>query len=344
MKRGQGDDHVEASTLSLFTKRQRNDAKATLRSLSDEITKKFDGLRAECVNTLESKRRWVNELDACTKKAYPGSRLVLVGSSMNMFGLKNSDCDLTLMISGNYGFSATAALSKIEKILPKPRFHATLISGAKVPVLKIKDRDTSLEGDINVNCHRNIRHSYLFRCYALLDDRIQPLGLIIKLWAKKAGIINQRDHKLSGFSLLVLYFYYLQVGCTPPVVPLLQSKYPEHFSESIPVSTIADNLNTEHQPEVIKNFVSQNKQKLGELFLGFFRFYSSFDWSKVISIRRSSAYVSNRRPHMLIEDPYEPGGNSARGIYESYGFLEIKRAFSSALKKLQDDLSLDNLV
>ena len=64
----------------------------------------------------------------------------------------------------------------------------------------------------------------------------------------------------------------------------------------------------------------------------------------MISIRRSNAYVSNRRPHMKIEDPYELGGNSARGIYEWYGFWEIKKAFSKALEKLEDDLSLENLL
>lgn len=77
-------------------------------------------------------------------------------------------------------------------------FCIQLVSRAKVPVLKLKDNETSLEGDINVNSHRNIFHAYLFRCYVHLDSRVQPLGLVIKLWAKKAGIINQRDHKLSG--------------------------------------------------------------------------------------------------------------------------------------------------
>ena len=70
--------------------------------------------------------------------------------------------------------------------------------GAKVPILKIKDKENSLEADINSECERNIRHTYLVRCYALLDPRVQPLGLIVKQWAKNAGIINQRDHKLSG--------------------------------------------------------------------------------------------------------------------------------------------------
>ena len=141
-----------------------------------------------------------------------------------------------------------------------------------------------------------------------------------------------------------MYIYYLQVGCSPPVVPLLQSKYPEYFNETVPISTIIDRLKTDHRPEELKGLVSENNQSLGELFIGFFRFYSSFDWKKVISIRRSNATVSNRRTHILIEDPYESCGNSARGIYQSNGFNEIKRAFSEASRKLEDDLSLDNIL
>lgn len=325
-------------------KRRRDDAKVTLDSLSEEITQKFDDLQTQCIKSRDSKLRWVNELDTIVKKVYPGSFLVMVGSSMNMFGLKNSDCDLTLMISDSM-FTSVSALCKIEKLLPKPRFHTTIIAAAKVPVLKLEDSETSLEGDINVNCHRNIRHTYLLRCYVLLDRRVQPLGLIIKLWAKKVGIINQRDHKLSGFALLVLYIYYLQVGCSPSVVPLLQSKYPEHFDETIPISIVIDRLKTDSRPAELKNFISRNKQNLGELFVGFFRFYSRFDWNKVISIRRPNASVSNRRPYMRIEDPYELCGNSARGVYQLHAFYEIKKEFSDALRKLEDnDLSLDNLL
>ena len=77
--------------------------------------------------------------------------------------------------------------------------------GAKVPILKLKDKENFLEADINSECVRNIRHTYLLRCYALLDPRVQPLGLVIKLWAKKAGIINQRDHKLSGKMRSLVY-------------------------------------------------------------------------------------------------------------------------------------------
>ena len=107
-------------------KRRREDAKGTFSSLSEEITRKFNDLQTDCETTLDSKRRWINELEGIVEKAYPDSSLVLVGSSMNMFGFKDSDCDLTLKLSGSI-FASYNALPKIEKLLPKPRFKTEVM-------------------------------------------------------------------------------------------------------------------------------------------------------------------------------------------------------------------------
>ena len=149
----------------------------------------------------------------------------------------------------------------------------------------------------------------------------------------------------SGFTLLLLYIYYLQTGCSPPVVPLLQEKYPSLFSDGLQISTLINKLKSKELPDELKNFQSSNKQNLGELLVGFFRFYADFDWGcKVVSIRRSNAYVSNRRPHMKIEDPYDIGGNCARGIYERLPFMQIKQAFANAMRKIEDDMDLDSVL
>lgn len=64
----------------------------------------------------------------------------------------------------------------------------------------------------------------------------------------------------------------------------------------------------------------------------------------MVSISRSNAYVSNNRPRMKIEDPYEMGGNCARGIYESYSFMQIKNAFTKSLRKIEDSMDLDSVL
>ncbi|XP_028414747.1 poly(A) RNA polymerase GLD2-B-like [Dendronephthya gigantea] len=312
------------------------------RSLSEDITRRFEAIQEEKKENDGLKKAWVDELQSIARQKYPNAELVLTGSSGNMFGFKTSDCDLTLISADRFGCSA---LDNIDKLLPRSRYNTQLVRGAKVPVLKIKDRRSLFEADINNERVPNIRHTYLFRCYALLDPRVLPLGLVIKLWAKNAGIINQRDHKLSGFTLLVLYINYLQKGCSPPVVPSLQTDYPSLFSATLQPSVIIDCLKTKELPEELKHFKSFNKQSLGELFVGFFRFYASFNWSsRVVSISRSDGYVTNNRPRMKIEDPYEPGANSARGIYESYAFSQITNAFSNALRKLDGGMGLESVL
>ncbi|XP_028414758.1 poly(A) RNA polymerase GLD2-like [Dendronephthya gigantea] len=316
--------------------------KGTNSSLSDEITRKFERVREENEEKYRLKKAWIDELQSIARQKYPNAELILTGSSGNMFGFKTSDCDLTLISGERFAYSA---LDNIEKLLPKSKFTTELVRGAKVPVLKIKDKGNSFEADINSECVRNIRHTYLFRCYALLDPRVLPLGLVIKLWAKNAGIINQRDHKLSGFTLLVLYINYLQKGCSPPVVPSLQTDYPLLFAGIVEISQIIEKLKTKELPEKLRDFKSSNKQNLGELLVGFFRFYEKFQWSsEVVSISRNNAYVSNNRPRMKIEDPYERCGNCARGIYEFRQFVQIKDSFGRALRKIEDSMDLDSVL
>ena len=64
----------------------------------------------------------------------------------------------------------------------------------------------------------------------------------------------------------------------------------------------------------------------------------------MVSISRSNGYVTNNRPRMKIEDPYESGANSARGIYESYAFSQITNAFSDALRKLDSGMGLESVL
>ncbi len=64
----------------------------------------------------------------------------------------------------------------------------------------------------------------------------------------------------------------------------------------------------------------------------------------MVSISRSSGYVSNNRPRMKIEDPYDMCGNCARGIYEWSSFSQITRAFTNALRKIEDSMDLDRIL
>ena len=92
-------------------------------SLSEEITQKFESLQREKEENEALKRTWTEELQSIARKKYPEAKLVLTGSSANMFGFKNSDCDLTLISGGRFVYSA---LENIQKLLPTSKFTTTV--------------------------------------------------------------------------------------------------------------------------------------------------------------------------------------------------------------------------
>lgn len=156
---------------------------------------------------------------------------------------------------------------------------------------------------------------------------------------------------ILGFAVILLVLFYLQKGCVIPVIPSLQESFPRHFSTTLQVYSLADNLrhsDKETVPFDVTAYRSRNRQTLGELFIGFFKFYSTFSWEKVISVRRGD-YVPMgyggtwRKPHIRIEDPYELG-NVTKAVYEYGTSNSIKQAFKSALAKLETDPSLASIM
>jgi poly(A) RNA polymerase GLD2 len=113
------------------------------------------------------------------------------------------------------------------------------------------------------------------------------------------------------------------------------------------VLSIAEKLcdtSTEAIPFDVRTYSSRNRQTLGELFVGFFKFYSTFSWDKVISVRAGNYIPMGyggtwRKPHIRIEDPYERG-NVTKAVYEYGPSSAIKQAFKTASEKLEINPSL----
>lgn len=149
----------------------------------------------------------------------------------------------------------------------------------------------------------------------------------------------------SGFAVVLLVIHYLQVGCSPPVTPALQQLFPGVFRAS--TNALIDNL-TSDLPVQIRSYKSSNTQSLGELLLGFFQYYSTFNWDKTMSIRTGSIRATAmhnriwRGPYIRLEDPSD-GGNVTRSVYDGYEFTRIKNAFNSASSQLKRNPSLDTI-
>ena len=78
------------------------------------------------------------------------------------------------------------------------------ITGARVPICKFHDPEYGFDCDINCGNKLGLHNSRLMKTYTMLDARIRPLCMLVKLWAKQRDI---NDSSLGEF------------GCPSPVVP-----------------------------------------------------------------------------------------------------------------------------
>jgi hypothetical protein len=101
---------------------------------------------------LEAKLRWAEELERIVvKRVLPGSRLILVGSSTNMFGFKHSDCDLTVVTKDRF-VSEMECLRKIESALKPHRSRFDV----EVRSLSIHPLCTSLSFYLSISINQYI--------------------------------------------------------------------------------------------------------------------------------------------------------------------------------------------
>lgn len=311
--------------------------------LSAQIQQKFQA-NQQTAEIYDKKNRWRGEIEGIIRELYPSCRLVLSGSSANGFGSIHSDIDLVMCFERS-AMTSPSVLRRIESLFTRNRrrFQTEVISNAKVPIIKLNDRERSFETDISVDNWCSVENAFLLRCYSECDPRVKPLVMVIKLWAQNAGITDAKFKRLAGFAVVLLVIHYLQVGCSPPVTPALQQLFPGVFRAS--TNALIDKL-TSDLPVQIRSYKSSNTQSLGELLLGFFQYYSTFNWDKTMSIRTGSIRATAmhnriwRGPYIRLEDPSD-GGNVTRSVYDYYEFTRIKSAFNSASSQLKRNSSLD---
>ena len=113
---------------------------------------------------------------------------------------------------------------------------------------------------IIAKCKRNKLPIYvsIYVClYFQLDWRVRPLGIVIKKWAKNAGINDAKFSTMSSYTISLMVINYLQCGVTPPVLPSLQLLYPDVFKPNSNVFSLP------FQKNVPKYTSANNESSLG---------------------------------------------------------------------------------
>ncbi|KAI2664405.1 Poly(A) RNA polymerase GLD2 [Labeo rohita] len=178
---------------------------------------------------------------------------------------------------------AVYVLSRVRKLFYTLSYiERPQLIRAKVPILKFRDRVSGVEFDLNFNNTVGIRNTFLLRTYAYVEKRVRPIILVIKKWASHHRINDASRGTLSSYTLVLMVLHYLQT-LPEPVIPCLQMDYPECFNPKMDIHLVPSG------PSNIPAFVSKNQSSLGDLLLGFLKYYATvFRWDKhVISVREA---------------------------------------------------------
>ena len=225
------------------------------------------------------------------------------------------------------------------------------VSTAKVPIVKILDPELNIACDMNVNNTLALENTRMIKTYVQIDRRVRPLAMIIKHWTRRRIVNDAGEHPrvsklingsnmlaafggtLSSYTWICMIINFLQ-SRNPPVLPALHQrphlKLPRKDGRE---SEFADDL------DALRGFGEKNKETLGELLFGFFKFYGhDFDYDKLVVSVRSGKQISKveKKWHLgnnnmlCVEEPFNTTrnlGNTAdetsfRGLH-----MELRRAF-----------------
>ncbi|KIW47097.1 uncharacterized protein PV06_02699 [Exophiala oligosperma] len=314
-----------------------SDLKVRLNHEEDEkLSRDMQGLYAQLQPSAESEQRrsrFIDKLEKILRGQWPQSRINVnvFGSTGNNLGTSDSDVDICITTDCR----EMERVCSIAELLAKHGMERVVcVSSAKVPIVKVWDPELQVACDINVNNPLALENTELVRTYVDLDERVRPLAMIIKHWAKRR-ILNDAalGGTLSSYTWICLTLNFLQTR-DPPILPTLQQQ-----PKLEPKYLAGVNVSFDRNTETYKDFGARNKSSLGELLFHFFRYYGhELDFEQnVVSVRLGRLLSKvEKQWHLLqdnrlcVEEPFNLSRNlantaddtSMRGIH-----LELRRAF-----------------
>ncbi|XP_059999175.1 poly(A) RNA polymerase GLD2 isoform X3 [Lagenorhynchus albirostris] len=285
----------------------------TLPEAKDKLSQQILELFEACqqqVSDLKKKELCRTELQREIQLIFPQSRLFLVGSSLNGFGTRSSDGDLCLVVKEEPCFFQVNQKTEARHILTLVHKHFC----------------TRLSG------------------YIERPQLIRAKVPIVKFRDKVSCVeFDLNVNNIVGIRntfLLRTYAYPLP----EPILPSIQKIYPESFSPALQLHLV-------HQaPCNVPPYLSKNESNLGDLLLGFLKYYATeFDWnSQMISVREAKAIprpdgIEWRNKYICVEEPFD-GTNTARAVHEKQKFDMIKDQFLKSWHRLKNKRDLNSIL
>uniref|UniRef100_A0A8C1L462 Terminal uridylyl transferase 4 n=1 Tax=Cyprinus carpio TaxID=7962 RepID=A0A8C1L462_CYPCA len=270
--------------------------------MTEHFREILDGLCMLCYRELspslieqQKREQILGSLERFIRKEYNDkAQLCLFGSSKNGFGFRDSDLDICMTLEGHDTAEKLNCKEIIEGLAKVLKKHTGLrnilpITTAKVPIVKFEHRQSGLEGDISL--------------YNTL----------------RCDIGDASRGSLSSYAYILMVLYFLQQR-QPPVIPVLQEIFdgntvPQRMVDGWNAFFFNDLNELRRLPEL-----HQNKETVGELWLGLLRFYTEeFDFKEyVISIRQRKRLTTFEKQWtskcIAIEDPFDLNHNLGAGV------------------------------
>merc|ERR1719442_400563 len=116
----------------------------------------------------------------------------------------------------------SCAVQQLADFLPEHGFEVVRsLPNARRPLVTLADRAGELdEIDVAINNRLPLCNSELLRSYSMLDDRVRPLVLLVKAWAKRMQVCGANEGNLSSYAWTIMVVYFLQLA---GVLPSLQA-------------------------------------------------------------------------------------------------------------------------
>ncbi|XP_059094465.1 poly(A) RNA polymerase gld-2 homolog A-like [Tigriopus californicus] len=329
-----------------------NEKEASYEGLSEDMRVSFLEERQSSL-VFERKVSLWQKMDDLVAKNFPGAFLQVFGSTLNGFGNKSSDMDLGIFVDlnrvsasfsqrqMNAGERIKILLHRLKRIIMvqmSTSIHSNIeMIPAKVPILKMREKNWNTEIDIACNHPIGVRNTHLLFHYCQLDWRIAPLVHTIKLWAKTNKVNEAKNGTFSSYSLSLMVLHVLQHVVQPPVIPSLQHLVPEAFDPNSDITS----LNFER---VLPQYASSNCQSLGALLVRFFQYYvQELDFTQHVPSVRTGGVLTNTdceaqarrqgtpprqwKAYICVEEPFERT-NAARAICRREAFDDILNAMT----------------
>jgi DNA polymerase sigma len=300
---------------------------------------------------IDEKDAFLDRMQRSIEVILDGAVVAPFGSAVNGFWLPNSDIDVCIQTPGCR--TRTAQIQALRKVASslhaisshyiEPRF------GARVPIIHWAPRKPGyLACDISVNNNLAVINSRLVGSYCAIDSRVQPLGIVIKSWAKARGINDRSRGTLSSFSLLLMLIHFLQRR-SPPILPSLQDlalelNEPLIYLQGADIRFISDNDAIAAEMRRITEGV-MNTESLGQLLYEFFRYYG-FEYKQgAVGVRdlRQFEHGDEKEPASMyvVDNPFEVGKDVANVSPSQYS--RIRQEFRRANSLIYDGATLSEI-